>query len=615
MKSPYAAIIVGAGHAGAEAALAISRAGFPTLLLTMNLDSICQMSCNPAIGGVAKGHLVREIDALGGQMGLAIDATGIQFRMLNRSKGPAVWSPRAQADKKKYQLFMKRAVESQPNLDVKQDTVEEILITPNGVAAGVRTMIGQVFTAKSVVITTGTFLKGLVHIGDFNYLAGRGGEFAAMKLSDNLRDLGFEVKRFKTGTPPRLHRKSIDFSKMTAQPGDEPPPAFSFRTKNLKVEQLPCYITYTNETTHEIIKKNLNRSAMYGGMIQGIGPRYCPSIEDKVVKFAGKPLHQLYLEPEGRDTDEIYLNGLSTSLPQDVQYEIVKTIKGLEDAEIMRLGYAIEYDYAPSTQLNHNLETKRVKNLYFAGQINGTTGYEEAAAQGLIAGLNVIRMLQGQPPFILDRSEAYIAVLIDDLVTKGTNEPYRMFTSLAEFRLLLRQDNADERLMKYGYEFGLIAEDIYQNMLERKAIINKEIARLKRVRSGNETLEQLLKRQGVQYENLPIHEKAAEKLPFDIIQRVEFDIKYAGYLKRQDSSIKRFKRLQGRKIPTSINYSTITGISKEAIEKLNQIKPASFDQASRIPGVTSCDLSLLAIHIERKNRGGEFSCDYVEPVC
>ena len=614
IKSPYAAIVVGAGHAGAEAALCVSRAGFRTLLVTMNLDSIGQMSCNPAIGGVAKGHLVREIDALGGEMGLAIDATGIQFRMLNQSKGPAVWSPRAQADKKKYQLYMKRTVESQANLDIKQDTVEEILVNAKGEAYGVKTMMGQVFTAQSVIVTTGTFLKGLIHIGEFHYSAGRGGEFAAMKLSENLKNFGFEIKRFKTGTPPRLHRKSIDFSKMTAQPGDEPPPAFSFRTKQLEVEQIPCHIAHTNENTHEIIRKNLNRSAMYGGMIQGIGPRYCPSIEDKVVKFAGKPLHQLYLEPEGRDTDEIYLNGLSTSLPQDVQYEMVKSIQGLENAEIMRLGYAIEYDYCPPTQLNHSLETKAVKHLYFAGQINGTTGYEEAAAQGLMAGLNVIRQLQEQAPFILNRSEAYIAVLIDDLVTKGTNEPYRMFTSLAEFRLLLRQDNANERLMKHGHAFGLIKEEAYEATLRRKKIIEDEIQRLKKTKASGKSFEELLKKQEVRYADLPHDPAEIPQLPLDIIQRVEFDIKYAGYLKRQDVSIKRFIRLQHRKIPTAMNYDGITGISKEAIEKLKRIKPVSFDQAARIPGVTSCDLSLLAIHLERRRKAGEYACDYIEPT-
>jgi len=615
MEQSYAAIVVGAGHAGAEAALAIARAGFPTLLLTMNLDSICQMSCNPAIGGIAKGHLVREIDALGGQMGLAIDATGIQFRMLNCSKGPAVWAPRAQADKKAYQFFMKRVVESTANLNVKQDTAEEILVNPGGEAIGVRTMMGQLFSSKAVVITTGTFLKGLIHIGEFNYSAGRGGEFAAMKLSDNLVSLGFEIRRFKTGTPPRLHKKSIDFSKMTPQPGDEPPPNFSFRTKKITVGQIPCHIAHTNETTHEIIRKNLHRSAMYGGMIKGIGPRYCPSIEDKIVKFAGKSQHQLYLEPEGRETEEIYLNGLSTSLPQDVQYEIVKSIKGLENAEIMRLGYAIEYDYAPPTQLTHALETKKIRNLFFAGQINGTTGYEEAAAQGIMAGLNVIRRLKGEMPFLLSRSEAYAGVLIDDLVTKGTNEPYRMFTSLAEFRLLLRQDNADERLMRYGYNFGLITEETYQNMINRNLLIGKEISRLKGTRLRNKTLEQILRRPGVTYQGLPTTDEKSENLPADIIQRIEFDVKYAGYLKRQNAAIKRFKKLQGKRIPESIDFSTVKGISKESVEKLGKIRPVSFDQAARIPGVTDCDLSLLAVHIERLKKAKEFSCDYVNPSC
>ena len=613
MKESYAAIVVGAGHAGAEAALSIAQAHFPTLLLTMNLDSICQMSCNPAIGGIAKGHLVREVDALGGQMGLSIDATGIQFRMLNRSKGPAVWAPRAQADKKKYQLFMKRVIESQPNLDVKQDAVEQILVNSEGEAIGVKTMMEQVFYGKAVVITTRTFLKGLIHVGEINYSAGRGGEFAAMKLSDNLAALGFEIKRFKTGTPPRIHRKSIDFSKLAVQPGEDPPPAFSYRTKKLQVDQIPCHIAYTNEDVHVIIKQNLHRSAMYGGMIKGIGPRYCPSIEDKVVKFAGKPKHQLYLEPEGRDTDEVYVNGLSTSLPQDVQYAVVRAIKGLEDAEIMRLGYAIEYDYSPPTQLTHNLETKMIKNLFFAGQINGTTGYEEAAAQGMMAGLNVIRKLQGKAPFILDRSEAYIAVLIDDLVTKGTNEPYRMFTSLAEFRLLLRQDNADERLMKYGYEFGLIPEETYNEMLERREIISKEIERLRATRVRNETLEQILRRPGATYNDISVSDFNLDSLPRDIMQRIQFDVKYEGYLKRQNNEIKRFKKIQNKRIPGEVDFAKVTGMSKEAVEKLTKVQPASFGQAARIPGVTACDLSLLAIHIERLRKSEDFSCDYIDP--
>ncbi|MBI4550008.1 MAG: tRNA uridine-5-carboxymethylaminomethyl(34) synthesis enzyme MnmG [Candidatus Omnitrophica bacterium] len=615
MKDSYAAIIVGAGHAGVEAALSVARAGFPSLLITMNLDSICQMSCNPAIGGVAKGHLVREIDALGGEMGLAIDQTGIQFRMLNRSKGPAVWSPRAQADKKQYHLYMKRVVEGAAHLDVKQDTVEEVLLNGEGEACGVKTMMGQTFLSRAVILTTGTFLKGLIHIGEFNYSAGRGGEFAAMKLSEHLAKLGFEIRRFKTGTPPRLDRKSIDFSKTKIQPGEEPAPKFSFRTRSISQEQVPCYLTHTNERTHAIIRQNLHRSAMYGGMIQGIGPRYCPSIEDKVVKFAAKGQHQVYLEPEGRDTDEIYVNGLSTSLPQDVQHQIVKTIAGLEDAEIMRLGYAIEYDYAPPTQLTHGLETKRIKNLFFAGQINGTTGYEEAAAQGLMAGLNVIRKLRKVPPFVLDRSEAYIGVLIDDLVTKGTNEPYRMFTSLAEFRLLLRQDNADERLMKHGHEFGLISDSDYEEMLNRKALIENEIRRLKKTSLKNETLEQILRRPGTRYSDLPAPDQAADSIPDELVQRIEFDVKYQGYLRRQDAAINRFRRIQNKKIPAGLNFTQITGISKEAAEKLSRIRPPSFAQASQIPGITSCDLSLLAVHIERLKRTDDFSCDYVNPSC
>lgn len=615
MKEPYACIVVGAGHAGVEAALAVARAGFPTLLLTMNLDSICQMSCNPAIGGLAKGHIVREVDALGGEMGLAIDATGIQFRMLNRSKGPAVWSPRAQADKKEYHLYMKRIVESTQNLDLKQDTAEEIIANFSGEACGIRTMMGQEFRAKTVVITTGTFLKGLIHIGDIYYPAGRGGEFAAMKLSDNLMALGIEIKRFKTGTPPRIHGKSIDFSKLKIQPGEEPAPKFSFRTKELKVDQIPCYLAHTNEKTHEIIRKNLHRSALYSGNIKGIGPRYCPSIEDKVVKFAEKSAHQLYLEPEGRETQEYYVNGLSTSLPQDVQYSIVNSIKGLEHSEIMRLAYAIEYDYAPPIQLNHSLETKRIKNLYFAGQINGTTGYEEAAAQGLIAGFNVVRRLTNKHPLILDRSEAYIGVLIDDLVTKGTNEPYRMFTSLAEFRLLLRQDNADERLMKYGHEIGLISKDFYGLFLERQQKIDNEVARLKMTKIKNETLEQILKRPGITYSQLKKNGHGDSELPDEIIQKVEIAIKYSGYLKRQCSEVKKFKKMERKKIPSSFNFKEIKGLSKEAIEKLSKIRPTSFGQAARIPGVSSCDLSLLAVHLERKKDPEDYSFDYADPSC
>jgi len=613
MKEPYAAIIVGGGHAGVEAALAIARAGFPALLLSMNLDSICQMSCNPAIGGLAKGQIVREIDALGGQMGLAIDATGIQFRMLNCSRGPAVWSPRAQADKKAYHLYMKQIVETTENLDLKQDTVEEILVDSQNKARGVRTMMGQEFLGKTIIITAGTFLKGLIHIGEIQYSSGRSGEFAAEKLSESLLSLGFEIKRFKTGTPPRLNARSIDFAKMNPQPGDEPPPHFSFRTKNFTVEQLPCFLTHTNEKTHEIIRKNLHLSAMYGGRIKGVGPRYCPSIEDKVVRFAGKAAHQIYLEPEGRDNAEFYVNGLSTSLPQDIQIRIVRSIKGLEEAEIMRLAYAIEYDYIPPTQLRHTLETKRIENLFFAGQINGTTGYEEAAAQGLMAAFNAIQKLKEKPPFILNRTEAYIGVLIDDLVTKGTNEPYRMFTSLAEFRLLLRQDNADERLMKYGNAMGLISEKTYQEFISDQAIIHNEIKKLQNKKFHNETFEQILRKPGIHYSDLKKFTDINDSLSEIAIQKIEINIKYWGYLKRQTAEVNRFKKIENKKISKDICFSEIRGLSKEAIEKFNKIKPSSFGQASRIPGITSGDLSLLAVYMLKQKTQKTTAFDYIDP--
>ncbi|MBI3307719.1 MAG: tRNA uridine-5-carboxymethylaminomethyl(34) synthesis enzyme MnmG, partial [Candidatus Omnitrophica bacterium] len=476
----YDAIIVGAGHAGIEASLSIARAGYQVLLLTMDLDSVGKMSCNPAIGGIAKGHMVREIDALGGQMALATDATGIQFRMLNRSKGSAVWAPRAQADKKQYQTYMRSAIEREKNIDLKQGQAVEILIEA-GKCYGIRTQVGEEFHGETVILTTGTFLQGLIHVGQVHYPGGRGGEQPAIGLSDSLRKSGIELIRFKTGTPPRLHAKSIDWSATEEQKGDDPPSPFSFRHKELKIDQLSCYLTYTNEKTHEIIRNNLHLSPLYAGRITGVGPRYCPSIEDKVVKFADKSRHQIYLEPEGRQTEEIYVNGLSTSLPQQVQYDVVHSIRGLENAQFMRLAYAIEYDCVPPTQLYHSLETKKIANLFLAGQINCTSGYEEAAAQGLMAGLNVIRKIRGESPFILDRSEAYIGVLIDDLVTRGTNEPYRMFTSRAEFRLLLRQDNADERLMKYGLGFGLIPQEVYQMTVEKCESIQAEIKKLKSI--------------------------------------------------------------------------------------------------------------------------------------
>lgn len=597
----YAALVIGAGHAGIEASLAIARAGYETLLLTMRLDAIGQMSCNPAVGGVAKGHMVREIDALGGEMALTTDATGIQFRMLNRSKGPAVWSPRAQADKKAYRLLMIDKIKREKNLDLYEAQAVEILVE-NGKAVGVRTASEETFFAETVVITTGTFMQGLIHVGDAHYPGGRRDEAPSVGLSDSLRNLGFEVARFKTGTPPRLDARSIQWEVIEPQLGDDPPEPFSFRTDKLQVKQLPCFLTHTNATTHEIIRKNLHLSPLYAGRIVGIGPRYCPSIEDKVVKFHDKERHQIYLEPEGRDTPEIYVNGLSMSLPAKVQEEVVHSMKGLEEAKILRWAYAIEYDCLPPTQLKHSLETKRIENLFLAGQVNCTSGYEEAASQGLMAGLNVIQKLRGKSPFVLDRSEAYIGVLIDDLVTRGTNEPYRMFTSRAEFRLLLRQDNADERLMKYGFEFGLISQETYEKSQAKYARVKSEISRLRKARVGRITLDQWLRRPENDYRKL--FEKGLGNGPLaeEEIRHVEFNIKYEGYIARQCSEAGRFKKLERRHIPSGLDYSEIRGLSREAKEKLSKIKPASLGQASRIPGISPCDLSLLAVFIEAKQR-------------
>jgi len=597
----YDAIVIGAGHAGTEAALAIGRAGYQVLFMTMNLDSICQMSCNPAIGGLAKGHVVREIDALGGEMGLAIDCTAIQFRMLNKSKGPAVWAPRAQADKKDYIRYMKRVVESESNIDLKQDQAVE-LVVENGKATGVRTLMGVEYRGETTIITTGTFMRGLIHVGDVNYPGGRGGDPPSLGLSDSLKKYGFEVVRFKTGTPCRLRQKSINFSVCEEQPGDQDPEPFSFRTEKLSLNQMSCWLTYTNQKTHEIIRKNLHRSPLYAGRIEGIGPRYCPSVEDKVVKFSDRERHQVYLEPEGRDTEEFYVNGMSTSLPQDVQIEMIHSIKGLENAELMRFGYAIEYDCMPPTQLEHSLETKRIGNLFFAGQVNCTSGYEEAAAQGLIAGLNVVCKLKNKPPFVLDRSEAYIGVLIDDLVTRGTNEPYRLFTSRAEFRLLLRQDNADERLMKYGYEFGLIPKETYEQMMDRKQAIGSAISILKSTKLENNTLDKRLRRTEITINTLLKNGLQLGNLDDYAYRKIEWDIKYEGYIRRQLADVAKFKKLEKRKIPESINYSEIRGLSREAKEKLSKIKPTSIGQASRIPGLSSCDVSVLLVYIEKLSR-------------
>ena len=593
----YAAIVIGAGHAGIEASLAIARAGYETLLLTLRLDTIGQMSCNPAIGGVAKGHMVREVDALGGEMALATDATGIQFRMLNRSKGPAVWAPRAQADKAAYRLYMTQKIKDQKNLYLREAQATELLVS-GGKAVGVRTKDGEEFFGETVVITTGTFMQGLIHVGDLNYPGGRRDEAPSVGLSDSLRRLGFEVVRFKTGTPPRLDARSIHWEILEPQPGDNPPEPFSFRTQKLEVEQLPCFLTYTNTQTHEIIRKNLHLSPLYAGRIVGIGPRYCPSIEDKVVKFSDKERHQIYLEPEGRSTLEIYVNGLSMSLPAKVQEEIVHSIPGLEEAQFIRWAYAIEYDCLPPTQLKHSLETKRIENLFFAGQVNCTSGYEEAAAQGLMAGLNVIRKLQGKPPFVLERSEAYTGVLIDDLVSRGTNEPYRMFTSRAEFRLLLRQDNADERLMKYGLAFGLIPEEVYESSVKKYRRISAEISRLKKTRTEGITLDQWLKRPENNYPELLKFGLGNSPLTEEEIRHVEFNIKYEGYITRQVSEAARLKKLERRFISPELDYSRIRGLSREAREKFSNIKPVSIGQASRIPGISPCDLSLVAVFLE-----------------
>ena len=596
----YDVIVVGAGHAGCEAALAAARMGHPTLMLTMNIDSVAQMSCNPAIGGIAKGHIVREIDALGGEMGKVTDRTGIQFRMLNRSKGPAVWAPRAQCDKKIYAMTMKHILESQPNLDLKQGEVKELLVNGNSVE-GVLTNINTAYYAKAVIITTGTFLNGLIHIGEVTFGGGRAGDKPSIGLSGCLTTLGLEVKRLKTGTPPRLNARSIDFSKLEAQYGDAKPAPFSFQTKKIAQDQLPCHITYTNEKTHELIKKNINLSPMYSGKIQSRGPRYCPSIEDKIFRFADKLRHQLFLEPEGRFTNEIYINGFSTSFPQDIQIQLIRSIQGLENSELMRFGYAIEYDFCSPTQIKATLETKRVDNLYLAGQINGTSGYEEAACQGLMAGINASLKIQGRDPFVLGRSEAYIGVLIDDLVTHGTEEPYRMFTSRAEHRLLLRQDNADKRLTNYGYQFGLITKEQFEQFNLKQTRIAEWMDKLKKSRYQQVSVEQYLRRPEVKLKDVLgiIGEEIGDR---DIEKLIEIEVKYSGYVEREEGMVRRLRGNDEKKVPESIVFNEITGLRREAKEKFEKIRPTSLGQASRISGITPCDISTLAIHIEKLKR-------------
>jgi tRNA uridine 5-carboxymethylaminomethyl modification enzyme len=602
----YDIVVIGAGHAGCEAALAAARLGLSTCLFALNLDAIAQMSCNPAVGGLAKGHLVREVDALGGEMAKVTDGAGIQFRMLNMSKGPAVWSLRAQADRVLYKLTVRRVIEAQEKLDIKQASIEKIVVE-DGKVTGVLTSLGIFYGAKAVIVTTGTFLKGLIHIGLENFSAGRAGEFPSVGLSDSLRDSGLKMGRLKTGTPPRLDAKTIDFSKTEPQYGDDPPPPFSHSTERITNPQLPCYITHTNSVTHGIILANLDRSPLYTGRIRGIGARYCPSIEDKVVRFKERERHQVFLEPEGLETNEYYANGIPTSLPYDVQIKFVRTIPGLEDAEIMRPGYAIEYDFVYPTQLKHSLETKQIEGLFLAGQINGTSGYEEAAAQGIMAGINASLKLRGRDPLILGRHEAYIGVLIDDLITKGTNEPYRMFTSRAEYRLLLRHDNADLRLMDKGYEIGLLDKEVYGKFLDKKKLIHTELQRLKKKRlkldeNKSESLEQILKRPEITYKFINDHSPSDQPLNDDVKRQVEIQVKYNGYIVRQMEMAERLKKVEGKRIPEDFDYLSVNGLSREVVSKLEEIRPANLGQAGRISGITPAAISLLLVAIERLKR-------------
>ena len=613
----YDIVVVGAGHAGCEAALASARMGLKTLVCTINLDSIAMMPCNPNIGGTAKGHLVREIDALGGEMGINIDHTFIQSRMLNTSKGPAVHSLRAQADKLKYQHRMKNVLEKQENLDIRQIEVTELVHEGNKIT-GVVTKNGAVFNCKAVILATGTYLKGKVIIGEISYSSGPNGLFPANDLSQSLIDLGISLRRFKTGTPARINKRSVDFSKMIEQPGDSKIVPFSFMSENIDRDQVSCYLTYTNEETHKIIQENIGRSPIYNGTIKGVGPRYCPSIEDKVMRFPDKQQHQIFIEPEGEDTLEMYVGGMSSSLPEEVQLKMLRTLPGLENVEMMRTAYAIEYDSIDPTQLKPSLEFKNIEGLYGAGQLNGSSGYEEAGCQGLIAGINAALKIQGKDPLILTRSDAYIGVLIDDLVTKGTNEPYRMMTSRAEYRLLLRQDNADFRLTQKGYEVGLVKEDRYNKFIERKNNVENEVARLKELKITNKkevneflatlnsaelrkpiSFYELIKRTEVDYFSLAPLDPERPELTEDIGEQVNVIAKYEGYISSQLDQVKQFSKFEKKQMPPDINYEDVRGLRTEAIQKLSKIRPISIGQASRISGVSPADISVLLIYLEQ----------------
>jgi tRNA uridine 5-carboxymethylaminomethyl modification enzyme len=596
-------VVVGAGHAGCEAALAAARMGAKTALLTMNLDTIGQMSCNPAIGGVAKGQIVREIDALGGEMGRVIDETGIQFRMLNRTKGPAMHSPRAQADKKAYQFSMKRRVEEQANLSIRQEIVER-LETADGAVCGVRVRGDAVYRARAVVVTTGTFLQAVMHTGEAQTPGGRSGESTTNGLSRCLIELGFDLRRFKTGTPCRLNARTIDFNALQIQPGDDDPQPFSFLTDRISQPQIPCYLTETNADVHELIRRNLHRAPMYSGQIRSTGPRYCPSIEDKVVRFAEKASHQIFLEPEGRNTLEVYCNGISTSLPRDVQDAMIRGIRGLERAEIIRYGYAVEYDYAPPTQLRPSLQTKLVKGLYFAGQINGTTGYEEAAGQGLLAGINAALELDGRPPLVLDRSQAYLGVLLDDLVTKGVDEPYRMFTSRAEYRLLLRHDNADRRLTPVGARIGLVDAQRSQNFAAYDAAIQRGTQFIQSRRHAGQTLEEILRRPHATWDEISqwIPEMAKLALSRRASDQIVIETKYSGYIRRQARDIQRQSKVQGLRIPETFDFQAVPQLRVEAKEKFSRVRPENLGQAGRISGITPSDLAVLALYLREPDR-------------